>query len=70
MKFDDDTCSKNLKSMSMKNFKIIEHINSIAAKQVLIDSDMFQVNENFFSNLKKVTLPTPVIEEVHKKEVV
>ena len=32
MKFDDDTCSKNLKSMSMKNFKIIEHINSIAAK--------------------------------------
>lgn len=28
------------------------------------------MNDNFFSNHKRVTLPTPVIEEVHKKEIV
>ena len=69
MKFDDDTCSKNLKSMSMKNYKIIEMIGS-PNKPVLSDSDIFQVNESFTSNHKRVTLPTPVIEEVHKKEIV
>ena len=69
MKFDDDTCSKNLKSMSMKNYKIIEMIGS-TNKPILSDSDIFQVNDSFTSNHKRVTLPTPVIEEVHKKEIV
>ena len=27
MKFDDETCTKNLKSMGMKNYKIIEIVH-------------------------------------------
>ena len=65
MKFDDDTCSKNLKSLMFKNYKILERVNDSNAPYS--QHDIFIINENFTSNFKRVTLPTPVIEEVYKK---
>ena len=69
MKFDDETCAKNIKSMSQKNYKII-NINIPPQRTFLMDEDILIINENFSSNSKRVTLPTPVIEEAYKKEVV
>ena len=54
----------------MKNYKIIEIINSTNSGSNLVSTDIFRINDSFTSNHKRVTLPTPVIEEVHKKEVV
>ena len=49
MKFDDDTCAKNLKSMSQKNYKIL-NINIPPQRTFLTDDDILMINENFTSN--------------------
>lgn len=69
MKFDDDTCSKNLKSLMQKNYKILTRTNA-GDTAVFSESDIIVVNENFASNTKRVVLPMPVLEEAYKKEIV
>jgi hypothetical protein len=66
MKFDDDTCAKNLKSLMLKNYKILSRKNDTGSN-VLNPTDVFIINESFSSNLKRVIMPTPVIEEAYKK---
>ena len=66
MKFDDDTCSKNLKSLMLKQFRIIEFTAGKEGGNFLEDDEL-QINEKFSSSLKRVVFPTPVLEEVYKK---
>jgi hypothetical protein len=48
MKFDDDTCSKNIKSLSMKQARVIERVNENENPNYSND-DVFLVNEKFTS---------------------
>lgn len=66
MKFDDETCTKNLKSLMFKNYKVLQRKNESDSKDFNLN-DIFVINDQFQSNLKRVILPTPVIEEVYKK---
>lgn len=66
MKFDDDTCTKNLKSLMFKSYKILEKKNDTGGS-IFNTGDVFYINESFSSNLKRVIIPIPVIEEVYKK---
>lgn len=64
MKFDDDTAHKNLKSLSLQKFKLLETTNQGGN---ILDEDEFFINEKFSSQLKRVVFPTPILEEVFKK---
>lgn len=66
MKFDDETCAKNLKSMMIGKFQLLQVIKG-ETKGHFNDEDVIIVNEQFTSPLKKITFPTPVLEEVYKK---
>jgi hypothetical protein len=48
LKFDDDTCTKNLKSLMMKGYKIIES-KSEKSLGTIQDNDVFRINEQFSS---------------------
>ncbi|MFS8160033.1 MAG: cullin [Candidatus Roizmanbacteria bacterium] len=63
--FDDDACTKNIKSFMIKQ-KILER-QSESQSSSFHNEDMFMVNEKFTSQIKKVNLPIPQIEEVYKK---
>ena len=65
MKFDDDTASKNLKSLMLQKFKLIECITTVQGN--FSEDDEFIINEKFSSQLKRVVFPTPILEEVYKK---
>jgi len=77
MKMDEDTCLKNLKSLMLKNFKLLEvrqNSGDAAGKMtpgmqnpVLKDDSFIGVNEAFSSQLIRIVFPTPVLEEVYKK---
>jgi cullin 1 len=80
MKMDDDTCAKNLKTLMFKNYKLLE-IRGVAAIEggkmtpgmsnlQLRDESVIGINESFSSPLNRIVFPTPVIEEVYKKEIV
>lgn len=66
MKFDDETCSKNMITMLRKGYKIFNVEQEITG-QVLHDGDVFRVNDKFMCPLTKVVFPTPVLEEVYRK---
>lgn len=68
MKFDDDTCAKNLRSLMTSKQKLLE-VKSSSGKssQAFAEDDVIIVNENFTNPLKRVVFPTPVLEEVFKK---
>lgn len=66
MKFDDDTCAKNLKSLMMSKYKVLEFKNEKTSGN-FSDDDVLRINEAFTSPLKRVIFPTPVLEEVYKK---
>ncbi len=66
MKFDDDTCAKNLKSMMIGKLQLLVLKNGKTSGP-LTEDDILTVNEQFNSPLKRVVLPTPVLEEVYKK---
>ena len=69
MKFDEDTCSKNLRSLMQKNYKVLQRKNEIENPS-FNENDVFIVNDSFYSPTKRVVLPTPVLEEAYKKEIV
>ncbi len=66
MKMDDDTCVKNLKSLMLKGYKILE-VKQEKGPGSFSDNDLFRVNEAFSSLIKRIVFPTPVLEEVYKK---
>jgi len=68
MKFDDDTCAKNLRSLMTTKLKLLE-VKGLGSKSQagFQDDDMLSVNETFTSSLKKNVFPLPVLEEVFKK---
>ena len=65
LQFDDDTCLKNLKSLMLKGYKLIECKNGATGQ--LKDEDIFVINEAFTSQVKRIVFPVPVLEEVYKK---
>ena len=80
---DDDTCAKNLKTLMFKNYKLLEVRGAITAESSmggkmtpgmsglqLRDESVIGINESFSSPLNRIVFPTPVIEEVYKKEIV
>ncbi len=81
MKMDDDTCAKNLKTLMFKNYKLLE-VRGVADTSMggkmtpgmsnlqLRDESVIGINETFSSPLNRIVFPTPVIEEVYKKEIV
>lgn len=69
MNFDDDISNKLLKSLMLKNYKIIDRINT-PDSQLFLNTDIFAINDNFSSNTKRITLPTPILEDTYKKEIV
>jgi cullin 1 len=74
MKMDEDTCVKNLKSLMLKNYKLLE-IKADSGKQTpgtmqLKDDTLICINESFTSPLNRIVFPTPVLEEVYKKEII
>jgi len=69
MNFDEDTCSKNMKSLMLKGYKVIERLTD-TGNPAFSENDIFVVNETFSSNVKRVVLPTPIIEEAYKKEII
>lgn len=66
MKFDDEACTKNIKSFMIKQ-KVLERKGEGGIGGLFSNSDVFFVNETFVSQIKKITLPLPQIEEVYKK---
>lgn len=52
-----------------KNYKILQRKNEVESAQFQ-ENDIFIVNDAFYSNTKRVVLPTPVLEEAYKKEIV
>ena len=48
-----------------QKFKILERRGEDSGP--FAPDEIIQVNESYSSNLKRVTMPTPVIEEVYKK---
>ena len=76
LKMDDDTLTKNLKSMMMIKFKLLEVRATEAVtsgKQTpsggmqFRDDTVFGTNEAFTNQLNRIVFPTPVLEEVYKK---
>lgn len=65
MKFDNETCMKNIKSFMVRQ-KILEKKSDNGSQEVTVN-DIFMVNEKFSSMVKKIALPQPFIEEVYKK---
>lgn len=57
MGFDQETCKKNLQSLMWAKGKIL-----------LVKDNVFSVNKAFKSQLRRITYPVPVLEEVVKKE--
>jgi len=83
LKMDDDTLQKNIKSLMLKNFKLLEVREQSITQQMeqatgprqtptmqLRDDTIIGVNEAFSSPYNRIVFPTPVLEEVYKKEVV
>ena len=66
LKMDDDTLTKNLKSLMLKNFKLLEVRGGLPLS---LDA-VIGVNDAFTSPYNRIVFPTPVLEEVYKKEVV
>lgn len=66
LKMDDDTLIKNVKSLMLKNFKLLE----VRGGQPLSLDAVIGVNDAFTSPYNRIVFPTPVLEEVYKKEVV
>lgn len=68
MKFDDETCSKNLRSLMTPKLKLLE-VHGLGSKSQsnFQPDDVISVNENFTSSFKKNVFPLPVLEEVFKK---
>lgn len=72
---DDDTCIKNLKTLMMKNYKLLEiRSDIIPGKQtpggsgiIIRDDTIIGINEAFTSQLNRIQFPAPVLEEVYKK---
>ena len=69
MKFDEDTCTKNLRSLMQKQYKILQRKTESDNLQ-LNENDVIIVNDGYHSQHKRVVLPTPVLEEAYKKEIV
>ncbi len=75
MKMDDDTCAKNLKSLMLKNYKLLEIRGDTSGGKMtpgmsnlmLKDDSLIAINESFTSPLNRIVFPTPVLEEVYKK---
>lgn len=81
LKMDDDTLQKNLKSLMLKNFKLLEIRGTVTPPPTeaaatgkmtpsgiqLRDDTIIGVNEAFVSPLNRIVFPTPVLEEVYKK---
>ncbi len=57
MSFDEETVKKNLQSLMMSRYQILQKTDNVV-----------RVNDNYSSQLNKVTLPVPITEEVYKKE--
>ena len=57
MGFDQETCKKNLQSLMWAKGKIL-----------VVKDNVFSVNKAFKSQLRRITYPVPVLEEVVKKE--
>lgn len=57
MGFDQETCKKNLQSLMWAKGKIL-----------VVKDNVFSVNKGFKSQLRRITYPVPVLEEVVKKE--
>ncbi len=57
MKFDDDACTKNIRSFMIKQ-KILERQGE-SQSSTFHNDDLFVVNEKFTSQIKKVNLPIP-----------
>mmetsp|Transcript_299 Transcript_299/g.328 ORF Transcript_299/g.328 Transcript_299/m.328 type:complete len:117 (+) Transcript_299:835-1185(+) len=68
MHFDDEQASKNVRSFMIKQ-KVLERKNDTPNPN-FTSTDVFVVNETFASQIKKVNLPIPQIEEVYKKEII
>ena len=66
MKFEDDVCKKNIFSLMMKNSKVLKKLTSPDSKSIL-DEDKFTVNDEFTSQLRKITVPVPIVETVYAK---
>jgi hypothetical protein len=49
MKFDDDTCMKNLKTLMLKGYKMLEWKTDKGTNAPLNDSDVFAINEQYSS---------------------
>ncbi len=72
---DDDTCAKNLKSLMLKNYKLLEIRGDTSGGKMtpgmsnlmLKDDSLIAINESFTSPLYRIVFPTPVLEEVYKK---
>lgn len=75
MKIDDDTIVKNLKSLMLKNYKLLEIRGGDNGGKMtpgmsglqMRDDSIIAINEQFSSPLNRIVFPTPVIEEVYKK---
>jgi hypothetical protein len=73
MKMDDDTCQKNLKSLMLNNYKLLEirsfegNLGKKTPSKALSDDSRRAINEAFTSPLNRIVFPTPVLEEVYKK---
>lgn len=66
MNFDDETAKRQLHSLScVSKYAILE--KTPASKSINLE-DSFSINETFTSQLKKVKLPLPALEEFFSKE--
>lgn len=71
MKFDDDTCAKNLRSLMTPKLKLLDVSGTGSKSQSNFNpDDVISVNESFNPALKRNIFPLPVLEEAMKKEVV
>ena len=69
MKFDDETCSKNLRSLMTPKVKVLDvkNVGSKSQSTLFQEDEIIAINEAFNNPLKRVVFPTPVLEEVFKK---
>lgn len=71
MKFDDDTCAKNLRSLMTPKLRLLEVQGAGSKSQSNFSpDDLISINEGFNPALKRNIFPLPVLEEAMKKEVV
>lgn len=66
MKFEDDVCKKNLFSLMHKNSRILVRAENQDQKSIS-EADVFVVNQDFSSQLKRIQVPVPVIETAYQK---